>query len=86
MNYLHYKFKADPNNDVKVTLNQKANVFLLDTADYYKYRLGKSYRPTAEYTDVTSLHVKVPHKSTWHILIEHGDYFKGTIKATVDVF
>jgi hypothetical protein len=85
MNYLHYKFKADPNNEVKVTINQKAKVFLLDTTSYYKYRLGKPYQPTAEYNEVTSLHVKVPHKSTWHLLIEHGDYFKGTIKALVDV-
>ncbi|MBN1798426.1 MAG: DUF1883 domain-containing protein [Spirochaetales bacterium] len=85
MNYLHYKFKADPNNEVKVTLNQKANVFLLDTASYYKYRLGKAYEPTAAYNDVTSIHIKVPHKSNWHLLIEHSDAFKGIIRALVDV-
>ncbi len=85
MNYLHYKFKADPHNEVKVTLNQKANVFLLDTASYYKYRLAKPYQPTAEYNDVTSIHIKVPHKSNWHLLIEHSESFTGTIKAVVDV-
>jgi hypothetical protein len=84
MNYLHYKFKAHPNNEIKVNISHKANVFLLDTTNYYKYRLGRSYQPTAEYKDITSLHVKVPHKSNWHILIEHSDY-KGPIKALVDV-
>ena len=85
MNYLHYKIKADPQNVIKVSLNHKANIKLLDTVSYYKYRNGKPFQPTAEFIDVASIQIKVPHKSNWHILVEHGDYYKGILRALVDV-
>ena len=85
MNYLHYKMKASPQNAIKVTLNHKANIKLLDTVNYYKYCNGKTYQSTGEFIDVSSMQIKVPHKSNWHILIEHGDYYKGLLKALVDV-
>ena len=84
MNYLHYTVKAGPKNIIEITLNERAIVRVLDTLNYYKYSQGKSYNAIFEYRNTPSLRVKVPHKSKWHVIVEHG-IFDGVIKAIVDV-
>jgi len=84
MNYLHYKMKADPKQFIKVTLTQKATIKLLDTLNYFKYQSGKPYEATNEYQDLVTIDLKVTFRSTWHVVLEHGDY-KGLLKANVTV-
>ncbi|MBN1523617.1 MAG: DUF1883 domain-containing protein [Spirochaetales bacterium] len=84
MNYLHYKLKVDPQHFIKVVLNARATIKLLDTLNYFKYQSGKPYEPTSEYRDLLTIDMKVPFKSIWHVIIEHGNY-TGIIKANVTV-
>jgi hypothetical protein len=60
------------------------NVKLLDTVNFYKYQSGKPYDATSEHLDLASVEIKVPFKSTWHVIIEHS-YYDGPIRANVSV-
>ncbi|MBN2351399.1 MAG: DUF1883 domain-containing protein [Spirochaetales bacterium] len=84
MNYLHYKCKVKPEHFIQVSLSAKANIRLLDTVNFYKYQTGKPYETASEHLDISSVEIKVPFKSTWHVVIEHG-FYEGTIKANVKV-
>ncbi|RPJ06158.1 MAG: DUF1883 domain-containing protein [Spirochaetaceae bacterium] len=84
MNYLHYKMKAETQHYIKVELNARATIKLLDTLNYFKYQSGKPYEATSEYQNMITIDMKVPFKSTWHVVIEHGDY-RGILKANVKV-
>ena len=70
MNYLHYQVNAGPTKIIKVALSDSANVRLLDTLNYYKYRLGKAYKSSNEHTDKTACTFKPPHKGEWHVIVD----------------
>jgi hypothetical protein len=70
MNYLHYKVNAGPDKIIKVSLSDSANVRLLDTLNYYKYRLGKSYKSSSENTDKIACTFTPPHKGEWHVIVD----------------
>jgi hypothetical protein len=70
MNYLHYKVNAGPTKTIKVSLSDSANVRLLDTLNYYKYRLGKSYKSSSEHTDKIACTLTPPHKGEWHVVVD----------------
>jgi hypothetical protein len=84
MEYLHYRLNAGPEKRVKVTLSERANIRLLDTLSYYRYCARKSYQAAREYLDVVQADVTIPHRSQWHLVIDHGEY-RGELKASVDV-
>ncbi len=83
-NYLHYKCKVKPEHFIQVNLSAKANIKLLDTLNFYKYQSGKPYETTSEHLDIASVEIKVPFRSTWHVVIEHS-YYEGPLKAKVNV-
>ena len=70
MNYLHYKVQAGPNKVIKVSLSDSANVRLLDTLNYYKYRLGKSYQSNSEHSGKMACTFTPPHKGEWHVVVD----------------
>jgi len=82
--YLHYQCKVTPEHFIRVSLSAKANVMLLDTLNFYRYQGGKPYAATSTYTDVSEIEIRVPFKSTWHVIIEQMLYPE-VIRATVKV-
>ena len=85
MNYLHYKVDAGPDQIVAVTLSDRANVRLLDSLNYYKYRAGKKYEATDGGEAVDSpVAMKAPYKATWHVVIDLGGR-GGAVNADVKV-
>ncbi len=70
MNYLHYKVHAGPSKIIKVALSDRANVRLLDTLNYYKYRIGKSYQSNSEHSDKIACTFRPPHKGEWHVIVD----------------
>lgn len=84
MNYLHYEVHAGPQHIIKVRIDRPANVRLLDTLHFQKYRLGKSFEGAGGETDPPGREFRVQHRDTWHIVIDLGGK-KGTVKAQVDV-
>jgi hypothetical protein len=88
MQYLHYKVSAGQYDSIIVSLNEETNfklsrVFLLDTGNYYKYRLGKSCEFKQEMDGAPTVVLDPPYKSTWHIIIELN--FPGEVRAVVGV-
>jgi hypothetical protein len=70
MGYLHYKVTAGQNKEIQVSLSNRANVRLLDTLNYYKYRAGRPYESVQAFTDETRLRIKPPHKGEWHVIVD----------------
>jgi len=70
VNYLHYKVHAGPSKIIKVSLSNRANVRLLDTLNYYKYRIGKSYQSNSEHSDKVACTFSPPHKGEWHVIVD----------------
>jgi hypothetical protein len=84
MNYLHYEFDAGPDDILEVTLEGKANVRLLDDANYEKYQAGQQHTYTqGGYATFSPVHLKPPHQGHWHVVIDLGGY-PGRVGARVD--
>jgi hypothetical protein len=84
MGYLHYKVTTGQNKEVLVSLSNKANVRLLDTLNYYKYRAGRPYESVSEFSEGTRLQIRPPHKGEWHVIVDlkgQGD----EVRAIVEV-
>lgn len=84
MNYLHYEVHAGPGNIIKVRIDTRANVRLLDTLHYQKYKMGKPYEGSGGETDPPGREFRVQHKDVWHVVVDLGGK-AGTVKAQVDV-
>ena len=85
MNFLHYKVNAGPDDDVFVNMSGRANVRLLDTLNYYKYRAGKKFVESAGGESLDPpVHLRAPYKSKWHVIVDLGSQ-GGEVRATVDV-
>ena len=84
MNYLHYEFNLDSNDVVEVSLNKQANVRLLDSSNYQKYRRGQKYTFHGGKATKSPAHIRPPHSGNWHIVMDVGGY-AGTVKASVNI-
>lgn len=88
MKYLHYQLKAEQYDSIIVKLNEEtdfseARVLLLDTGNYYKYRLGKTCEFKQQLAGAPTVILDPPYKSEWHVIVELRT--SGEIKAFVEV-
>lgn len=84
MNYLHYEFNIGPNNVTQVTLDKQANVRLLDSTNYQKYRIGQRYTYYGGLAKKSPVNLRVPYQGRWHLIIDLGGY-AGTVRASVSI-
>jgi hypothetical protein len=70
MSYLHYRIRAGPDKLIHVKLSATANVRLLDTLNYFKYRAGKPYKASGEALQDTVVNLQPPHKAEWHLIVD----------------
>ena len=84
MNHLHFEFEAGPTHTVEVTLEQQANVRLLDEQNYEKYIDGKDYQYYGGHATVTPFKLRPPCEGRWHIAVDLGDR-RGTVTAGIRV-
>jgi hypothetical protein len=85
MNFLYYKVDAGPQDTILVNMNGRANVRLLDSLNYYKYKIGKKYEESGGGEALDSpVHLKAPYKAKWHVVVDLGKA-GGEVRATVDV-
>jgi len=84
MEYIHYQIRAFPHNNIVVTLDKQANIKLLNSIMYERYKTGRNVKTSLEFIDSSGASFKVPYKGEWHIIVEHGNY-QGEITARVDV-
>ena len=88
MKYLHYKLHAEQYDSIIVKMNDstdfgRARVFLMDTGNYYKYKLGKSCEFKQDLDGAPTVILDPPYKGSWHVIIELRS--QGELKAFVEV-
>lgn len=84
MNFLHYEVDAGPNNTIQVTLDNLANVRLLDGTNFQKYSSGEQHRYFGGLANASTINLRPPHAGHWHVVIDFGGR-AGTVRAWVEV-
>jgi hypothetical protein len=84
MNFLHYQVDTGPEHVIQVKLTGSAEVRLLDTMNFAKYKLGKSYAATAGPETTEIVKFVPPYKGKWHIVVDVGGR-GGGVRALVDI-
>jgi hypothetical protein len=82
LNYLHYDLNLASGDVVEVTLDKQANVRLLDSMNYTKYRRGERHRYYGGLAKQSPVHIRAPHAGHWHLVVDLGGY-GGTVRASV---
>jgi hypothetical protein len=82
MNYLHHEFEAGPEDIIEVTLDHPANVQLLDSANFEKYRQGKPFQYHGGHSKQSPMRLRPPLRGHWHLVIDLGGY-PGVVRASV---
>ena len=84
MNYLHYELDVDADDTVLVELDRQANVRLMDSINYQKYRKGQRHQYYGGLATHSPARLQAPHSGHWHVVIDLGGY-AGTVRASVQV-
>ena len=84
MNYLHYDLQLAQNDVVIVTLDQQANVQLMDNSNFHNYRRGERFTYYGGLVKTSPFRIKAPSAGNWHVAIDLGGY-AGTVRASVVV-
>ncbi len=84
MNFLHYEVTLGGNDAVRVALDKQANVRLLDSNNFQKYRNGGEHRYYGGRAIRSPFVIPAPHAGHWHVVIDLGGY-AGSVRASVGV-
>lgn len=82
MKFLHYDLNLQPGDAVEVTLNKQANVRLLDSINYGRYRRGQKYTYYGGCATISPYRLSAPRPGHWHLVIDLGGY-PGSVRASV---
>jgi hypothetical protein len=84
MKFLHYEVNLNTANAVRVTVDRQANVRLLDSNNFQKYRNGQSHNYYGGLATRSPMLLRAPHSGHWHVVIDLGGY-AGSVSASVAV-
>lgn len=84
MNFLDYAVQARPGDVVEVTLDHAANVRLMDSTNFQRYRRGDTHRYHGGYATQSPVRLSVPHAGSWHVVVDLGGQ-DGRVRASVSV-
>lgn len=83
--YVHNDLGQRSRGDVvEVTLTRAANVRLLDSSNWQKYKNGKDHRYHGGYSKESPARIVVPSSGRWHVVVDMQG-LKGTTHATIKV-
>lgn len=83
MNFLKYEIDTSPNEVIQVWLDKQANVRLMDSDNFQKYRSGQQHKYYGGHATTSPIRLKPPHSGHWYVVIDLGGYV-GTVKASVE--
>lgn len=84
MNFLHKVLELADGDMVEVTLNNRANVQLLDEENYDLYSRTKPFRYHGGYGEHSPVTLAAPSAGRWHLVIDLGGGV-GSVSASVRV-
>jgi len=82
VNYLHYDLQLNSGDVVEVTLDQQANVRLMDASNFANYKRGGQHKYFGGLQTKSPAHIPAPHAGHWHLVVDLGGY-AGTVRASV---
>jgi len=80
--FLHTTAFANAGQTVEVTLDQQANVMLLDPTNFSCYRSGMSFHYHGGLATYSPFRIRVPYTGHWNLVIDLGGG-RGTIRYSV---
>ncbi len=80
MKFLHYKIDAGRDNVIEVTLDRQANVRLLDSSNFSRYRAGQQHRYHGGLAKSSPVRLRPPRHGRWHVVVDLGGY-SGRVNA-----
>lgn len=83
-NHLHYEFHGLRGDRLEVGIDRKANVILLDEANYHRYQIDQPFRYVGGYAHVSPIQLSVPYSGIWHLVIDLGGS-PGSVRATARI-
>ena len=81
MNFLKYEFDAGPNDVIEVNLDRRANVRLLDSINFQKYRNGQQHTYHGGHATASPIRLRPPHPGHWYVVVDLGG-FGGKVRAS----
>ncbi len=84
MKFLHYEVNLNTAKAVRVTLDRQANVRILDSNNFQKYRNGQSHNYYGGLATRSPMILRAPHSGHWHVIIDLGED-AGSVSASVAV-
>jgi hypothetical protein len=81
MNFLTYEFDAGPNDVIQVNLDRQANVRLLDSINFQKYRNGQQHTYHGGHAAASPIRLRPPRQGHWYVVVDLGGY-SGTVRAS----
>lgn len=84
MKFQHYEFDAGPDNVIRVTIDGQANVRLLDSINFQRYRSGQRHQFYGGLARQSPVDLRPPHYGHWHVAIDLGGY-AGRVSTAVEL-
>ncbi len=84
MEYLHKEFEVGPGDTLVVTLNNRANVLMMDPGNFDNYRNGRPYQYHGGYATRNRVILSPPSPGRWHVVVNLGGG-AGSVRAAVRV-
>jgi hypothetical protein len=85
MKFIHFEFDAGPDHVVRITLDNQANVRLMDDKNFKNYSSGQIYKHYGKFVTTSPHDIIPPKKGHWNIVVDLGGQ-SGKVKAAMDVF
>lgn len=84
--FIHQEMEVGPDDLIEVTLDNPANILLLDPVNYELYRNNRLYHyAKGGYVKHSPFRLRSPSQGTWHLAIDLGGG-PGHVRAWVRVF
>lgn len=81
MNFLQYEFDAGPNDVIQVNVDKQANVRLLDSNNFQKYRNGQQHTYHGGRATASPVNLRPPRQGHWYVVVDLEGY-AGTVRAS----
>lgn len=82
MNHLHQEFDVGPDDLIEVALNGQANVMLLDSQNYERYRRREPFQYYGGFAEVSPFRLVPARQGRWHLVVDLGG-MAGSVRAGV---
>jgi hypothetical protein len=85
LEFLHQEMEAGPDDLIEVTLDNPANVLLLDPENYEHYCNNRPYSYYGGYAESSPYRLRSPNRGKWHLVVDLGGG-PGHVRAFLRVF